>query len=465
MLASADDREFQRVLGLAFIASLVVCFSPLKTLAYATPAVVVGSLLVVHADRDARNRAAAVALAVCGGAAAFSVLSPEFLLGNYVLALVTYSAFLPLVIFDSRRLASTALLERVVAACLVMIAIQGTIGVIQAVNGALVSGSFGGSNGDRVEGTIHLPLPSEMSFANPMFTTNMVMMLLVSFAVPAAVTRRRLTILVGLVAIVLASVMHILVFLVASLVVGTLIMRVRTKFSSRRPRAMLVVIALVCGLTYAAMPAEVGNITVYAERAVDLEAVDIPRAVLVHRVLNELPDQAPLQPYVGLGPGQFSSRASLIASGLYLGGPDAPKAVPLFDVQATQLAVDYCFSLYVAFIDAETQMGSTQQPFFSWLSLYTEFGLVGVIAVLAVVFRLLRRVRRRAHEVPAVAWQARLFASGVVFLMLLGIQENYWEVPQAIFVGVLLLKILYGVVMHGEPAADAAASGPPTGAS
>jgi hypothetical protein len=94
------------------------------------------------------------------------------------------------------------------------------------------------------------------------------------------------------------------------------------------------------------------------------------------------------------------------------------------------------------------QAGSSEQPFFSWLDLYTETGLLGLIVVFGSIARLVLRVRAHAHGRPETRFQALLCIGGIVFLVLLGWQAAYWEIPQAIFVGVLALKVMYANVMY-----------------
>jgi hypothetical protein len=167
-------------------------------------------------------------------------------------------------------------------------------------------------------------------------------------------------------------------------------------------------------------------------------------------VLTELPGEQPLQPFVGLGPGQFSSRASLIATGLYLGGPDHPQTVPLLSPQATRIAEEYCVSLLVQFADKKDVIGSSEQPFFSVLSVYTELGAMGLIAVTLVILEWLRRIRRRVRIDPGLRFQAAVLVAGLLFMVLLGLQDNYWETPQAMLVGFLLLKLLYVNVVYSD---------------
>jgi hypothetical protein len=240
----------------------------------------------------------------------------------------------------------------------------------------------------------------------------------------------------------------VLVFLVGAGLCATVLVRARRGGRGPSTGRLLSLVALVAALSYAALPGNVAGITQVAGKAFDLDAVDIPRAYLLSRVITELPEDRPLQPYVGVGPGQFCSRASLIMSGQYLGGPDQPKALPMVAPQTTPLAYDYCISLLIAFSEAEADVGSSQQPFFSWLSVYTEVGLLGSMLVVLALVRLIRQIRRRAQEDPSRKFPALLLMTGSLFLIFIGWQMNYWEAPQAILVGLLLLKVLHANVVY-----------------
>src|SRR5262249_8678648 len=143
--------------------------------------------------------------------------------------------------------------------------------------------------------------------------------------------------------------MHVLVFLVGAIVVALVVVRApRTAGERGGPRnRLLILVVLVTGLSYVALPENVADISHVAQTALDLEAVDIPRAVMLGRVLIDLPEEDAAQPYVGLGPGQFSSQASLIMSGMFLGA-DEPKALPFVTPRVTRLANDYCIALMLA---------------------------------------------------------------------------------------------------------------------
>lgn len=453
MRAPAVRRAYQ----LAFVWALVACFSPFKALAYIVPAMFT-AYVALHGG-VVRDRLVVLGLALGGAAIAYALVLDEFLLTNYAVAIITYSAFLPVLVIDSRLLASRELLRAIVLAASTMLAVQGVVGIIQALHGFTQTGSFGGANGDYVAGTIYPALRAEHAFSNPMFAVNMALMLLCCLVVPEASTGpRRAFLILGAVALVLASVLHVLVFLVVAALVGFAITRTRDPRAPGRWTGgrVLAVVALISGLTYVALPDNVAGISSVAERAFDLDAVTIPRAVLLTRVFSDLPEEQPQQPAIGLGPGQFSSRASLIMSGLFLGGPDTPKTLPFLSPQATHLTQDYCLLLMVTASENDPlgQIGSSQQPFFSLLSIYTELGLAGLIAVMWSVARVLLRVRRRVREAPSVQLEALVLCAGVLLIGLLGWQENYWETPQAILVGLLLLKVLYANIMYNVDRAD-----------
>lgn len=450
MLATTPITEpttaLQRAYYLAFVLALIVCFSPLKILGYAMPTMFLLWLVLATPHAMERNRMVGVVGVIVGMPVIYELAVAEFLYSNYLLSIVTYSAFLPIVLIDNRRLASKWLFGKLLGAVAVMVAIQGSFGVVQAVYGALESGSFGGSNGDRVMGTIFPRFVAEGLGANPMFAVNMSLMLIACLAAPDAIRgARRQYLVIGVVALVLASVMHVLVYLVVAAVTAFAITRRRDPSDRRRgrtPRGLLVMIILVGSVSYVALPDNVAQITSVVSEAVNIESVT-PRMVLLLGVATELPADEPLQPIVGLGPGQFSSRASLIGSGLFLGGLANPKAAPFLEPQATILAERYCFSLLRAYSENADYIGSSQQPFFSLLSVYTELGFLGLGLVLLAVLRLVRRIRARIRVRPDLRPQGVALTCGILFLLLLGLQENYWEMPQAVLVGLLLLKSLY----------------------
>jgi len=450
-LVTEPKSALHRAYYSAFVLALVVCFSPLKILAYAMPTVFVLWIALAAPNGISRNRLVGLVGVIVALPILYELAVAEFLYSNYLLAIVTYSAFLPIILVDARALASRELFTRMLGALAVMVGLQGTFGILQAVYGAMHSGSFGGSNGDLVMGTIFPHFYAEGLGANPMFAVNMSLMLVACLAAPGTIRGlRRQYLTIGAVALVLASVMHVLIYLVAAVVTALFLTR-RTDAPGRRAgrtaRGLLVLIALVGIVSYVALPDNVARITSVVSEAVNIESVT-PRMVLLLGVATELPDDEPVQPYIGLGPGQFSSRASLIGSGLFLGGLVSPQAPPFLEPKSTLLAESYCFTLLRAYSANADYIGSSQQPFFSFLSIYTELGLFGLGMLVVVAVRILRRIRVMSRKHPEDRPIALALAVGVVLVLLLGLQENYWEMPQALLVGLLVFKVAYANLAH-----------------
>lgn len=448
----------QRIFYAGFVGALIVCFSPFKLLAYAVPLGLTGYLLLAAPTLISRNSLVGMVGGTIVVGVFYRLIAPEFLLANYLLAIVTYSSLVPLVVIDTRRLASPVLLRNMLLFCSTVVFYEGLLGIVQACYGATQTGGFGGANGDHVEGTIHPQLAPDSTFSNPMFAINMTAMMLAGLCAPDAFgPTKRKRLIVGVVSLVLASVMHVLIFLVAAVVLALLLSRTNKRRSAGERsvrRNIALMLAIVTGLSFAAMPNQVANVTKYANQVFDMEQLDIPRAIMLYRVYTELPEDAPQQPYIGLGPGQFSSRACMLASGIELGGGDHPKAPPFMSPQATRLARDYGVALMVSVAELDRQgsfFGSTQQPFFSWLAVYTETGVLGIAVILVLIARIVLRCRRRLREDPSLRLTFLSFVAGTFFMVLLGWQHIYWEVPQAIFVGLLLLKVIYANILYGSP--------------
>lgn len=443
----------QRIFYAGFVTVLIACFTPFKMLAYLLPILFTLWVGLSTPAAIVRNRLVALLVVIAILPVFYYLLVAEFLITNYLLAVLTYSTAIPILVIDGRALASRELLHRTVVATSTMVGIQGVIGVVQALYGVAETGTFSFSTGDRVMGTIHPSLTAEGLGANPMFAINMALMLLACLLLPHMDRKRgRAAFYVGTCALVFASVIHVLVLLVVAGVTAVVLTRTRklSRGAGRLARTIAIASVLAGAFTYFAMRENIAQLGSTVETTLDLEAGLTPRTVLLYGVVTELPEDAPSQPLVGLGPGQFSSRASLIASGLFVGGPESPRAVPLLTPQSTQLAQDYCFSLLMTYASQLDYIGSSQQPFFSVLSIYTELGIVGLALIALWLVRLFLRIRRRVLEQPELRFLSAIFVAGTSLVFLIGIVENYWEMPQAILIGALVLKVMHANIVHGR---------------
>src|SRR5262245_58971887 len=105
-----------------------------------------------------------------------------------------------------------------------------------------------------------------------MFAVNLAMMLLACLSLPRRRDGSRRTVLiVGAISLVLASVVHVLVFLVGAIAVAAILLRAQRNAARGGPRSRLVILlVLIVGLSYLALPENVAGISRVAERAVDL---------------------------------------------------------------------------------------------------------------------------------------------------------------------------------------------------
>ncbi len=153
-------------------------------------------------------------------------------------------------------------------------------------------------------------------------------------------------------------------------------------------------------------------------------------------------NEYPYMSLFGLGQGQFSSRASLIGTGYYIGSFENATPLPLISQQMSEPFATYAMPIWRSMRGNFGTWGSTHQPFFSWLTLFTEFGIFACLLLLFFIGYSLLQIRRRGRNFREQATGIAL-SIGILFIFLLGFQENYWEVPQAIFPGLLLLKVMH----------------------
>lgn len=445
------DQEVVAAYYQAFVIALVICLSPFKGLAYAAPLICGVWFLSKSGDDSARRKAGyglALAVAVV---IAYWILRHEYSLVGGLLAIVTYSTFLFLAIIPTKSLANEKLLDRMTTLVARILVCEALIGIVQAVVGAREGGGFDLGNGDVVQGTIHLSFVADGAFSNPIYAANMVFFLLV--LVPVLIAKKRPVtwpLLLGIIAFVLASVIHMILFLAVGLVFSLLWFRPPLPRTVHRFR--LASVALLGPLI--AIIALSANLSTLNYQAGLFATGGLPKGVMVYRAVYEMPQEYPAMPLIGLGPGQFSSRASLISTGLYFGGLEDPKSVPLIRGHLSPALSDYLLDLWVDSSNVSAYGGSSSaKPFFSWMSVYTEFGTPALIAIFIYCLVLLKRMKAHAQS-PQQKWLAVSSGAAICFLLELGFQENYWEVPQAILIGLMLVQVMYANVIYYRAAPE-----------
>ncbi len=374
-------------------------------------------------------------LLIIGG---HKLINNQFIVTNGIVAFITYGNLAGLLLLGEKSLSSPLLLNKIFKIVVPVTYVQAFVGIAQAVYGFFVTGSFDKANGDFVEGTIHLALSPSLTFANPMYAVNMAFCLLF-IAVFYFYTNKGLgALIIGSIAFILASVMHVVLFLFLAVGIALILFK---RFQMKNALRSIVFAAIAIGIISAGAFLLRGNLGTTYGIVNNLVSGNVTRSRVILRVWNEMPQEYPAMPLIGLGPGQFSSRASLISTGLFFGGPENPRSLPLIPLKTAPPLREYLLDDWIRETKNPFQ-SSSSQPLFSWLSIYTEFGGISFIALPVLIgFVLLNarsRIKNSSSRIMAIG-----ATTGLLFLFLLGFQENYWEIPQAMFVGILLTKILF----------------------
>ncbi|MBC7234628.1 MAG: hypothetical protein H5T69_02215 [Chloroflexi bacterium] len=484
MVSITDDpplsRQQKRFLHLWLLA-LIIAFSPFKTVGQVSP-FIFGAGLVLYVRLKPRRHlklygGLAFLLALIG--AAYQAALPEFWLPNYALALVTFSSLL-ILLYDLRPLATPRLLQRVGALTAYMLWAQSLYGLAQAVALFLQVGTLDGFTGDRVWGTMAPPLDRTYLGTGTYFMILLSTLLLSWLAMTPGLTRSRI---LGTALVVLcwlaASHLHSYVYFAlalagASLLVGAvrpwrLLRRVLAWFAwlspevehqasslsgnpvhAPRGRRMTYGLALLAGLAallfvlgprlqpanFRRLPMHLANISI----APDAKYWKL-RAV--YNTLFELPKQAWYQPIIGLGPGQYASRAALIATGEHLRHVSVP--LPIYSGSFMRQYIEPLLN--------PPDKSSLHFASSSWIALYGEVGALGVLSLLAVAWFGWRRFRQGNEQFPLLSL---CMVTQILYLLLMGVQNVYWEYTQAVFPVLVTFKLCYDFLGRERPSGTSA---------
>ena len=436
----------------AFWAALLVAWSPFKLLAFLVPYLSLGLLIATVGSRrfyiKMLFRMVVFVLVYVLLLCVWLIATPGFNLISAFLAVLTYGPLIFAWFVPSGALhVSDALLEKMGSLVRIFVLVEGTLGILQAFYGYFYAGTFDLANGDWVKGTIGFSLNGfvkGMDFSNAMFAANIAFSLLFLVATWQVMRYRLLTwiaVLIGTMSLVLASVMHVIIFLGLALIVSAVLYGGLLKLRRTFLFGVLIVVSTT-GMFYF-LPTNTSLISSYLEQFMRGES---PRAVMVRRLFYDIPSDNPWVLYIGTGPGQLTSRAALIVTGMYFGSPLNPKPIPFIPTGTTDLQKKYFLDLWIESA-SNPYYGSTQKPYSSWISMVAEWGVV--ISIL-VIFTLMFRMYI-IYKLKIKNWYiAFVYASGLLFLFLLGAQENYWEVAQAIFPGIMMLKVLFGRLVSAK---------------
>lgn len=373
--------------------------------------------------------------------------SSDFSKQNYFLAIITFSCLIPLFVIDYKKLGNQILLKKILNFLLVLFVVEGIVGVIQGIFGFIQNGFFSADNGDIVQGTIFPYLRAENTFSNPMFAVSMIL-IFICLLIRVFYFRERGNWLIatGLLAIILASVVHALVFLVLATLFSFILIKPNLKDLVIKTIRSKIVFTIATIFFVFATVYFIGdnfkNIPNFYNLIINEK---MPRSIIASNVLTDIPRDIPSSRWIGLGPGQFSSRASLIGSGTFIGGYNDAKSITLLQPRASSSVKQYLIPLIEVWANV-TWSSSTFQPYFSLLTIVAEIGFIGLGVFLYIIGKIIVSVIQTVRADPSKRVLGFIFLTGFSFIFLLGFQENYYEIPQAIFIGILALQVLYAII-------------------
>lgn len=231
-------------------------------------------------------------------------------------------------------------------------------------------------------------------------------------------------IVIGLLACALAHSGHQTVFFIASLfIVGLLQMRFKDTLK------LGVMILLVTVLLANVAKIHWSDIGDWYSKAVVEE--DSPKKMVTRSALEIM--SSPKNLFMGVGLGQYSSRAALISSGTYL-----TTELPAVLTGTSAYYRDFVSPARYEY-DLYGETSAISAPYCSALNIVVELGLPLAAFFLFIVSKQLYRNWCLAHSTDPRTRAIGLWANvGLVFFVLCCFIENYLEFPQAIFVPALL---------------------------
>jgi hypothetical protein len=406
-----------------FLLCMVLISVPVKNFAYLVPPVYLGLGLLSKNNRGAVRTILLICLAVAVSGLSLmydSFRGREVNLPGMLLGAVTY---LPLFLFVAEtydKPIDEAMFAKLIRVTAWFVIIQSIAGFLQfALSG----------NPDAVAGVYGLLdfRYTRITIAQVYFTFTLFGAILFLFT-DARTRLAKTAIVVGLLACALAQSGHQTIFFAASLGLFGVMQLKRLRMTISAALALALLMAVMVQL----YPNTFVLVRQWYGKA--LAADSSPKRMVLRDGVRILSDEKNM--LLGVGMGQFSSRAALITSNQYL---TAKLPRPL--VGESEYFADSIEPANIVF--SEMGEGSAiSKPYFSLLSTAVELGVLPSVLLAAALAAGFWRNWRLAHsQVPRVAAVGRLANAGLAFLVLCCTVENYGEFPQAVFMPLLLYLI------------------------
>ena len=420
-----------------FVVSLLICFSPATILPYALPL----ASVLIFSLRSRKSFSRTLTLVIIFIAWSLWGIFGGYLNGesfsyqNAFLSFITYSAFFILVIVPSKSI-SPKLYYKMGPILLLVLLAESLIGYVQIGHLYLQRGFLGISAGDVVEGTLNLAFSNATGFETKLFAMNisLSLLLLLPYLFYRVKPRLGTYIIIAFVGgiFLLATVTHLILSFTLAIFLSTLLVFL-PKLSVRKIFTSGLIILLILFSLSQISPNNFRLIKKHAENM-----GNNPKVLLMGRLLNAL-DQYPQLALFGMGPGQGISRAALIATGDFLEGAEN---LPLLKPITTALYETEYVDLYKQY----RRSNSVLRPYSSWIAFFSEAGILGSIVLLFFLLYFLLPRKRRRNQDSQMQLLIFVFRASLLYVFIAGAWEFYWEVPQSIFIGLLILKPLYALI-------------------
>lgn len=356
-----------------------------------------------------------------------SFAQEDFFISNYITAIIFNITGVFLIFFHSHhmRRSSYTLIKKFL---IFFLAIQVFIGLFQVV----MIGGIDGAEGDFIQGSLQwnsFKTRDSGGFNNQIYAIALINIIL--FLFKHLFKSLKWLLFLSLTVVLLTGVIHVIVCVILSLVTASVFflpLRVINK--------ALISIGVLIASIYFFLPSNFYLFTHYYELSQQEGAA--PKIAVTYNTFNYL-KKNPKVLFFGTGIGHYSSRASLVNSGAYndnltfLSNQSTPfKQVvkPLWD--------------RFRFNKARFGNSTIHRPFYSMLSFFTEFGLLISSVILYFFYKYLKQLRKRLSTSTSRKTKSEIYILLIMifFNLYLGVFENYYELPQAILPGIILMIIL-----------------------
>jgi len=439
------------------VLSLILTWFPSKILPYASPFIIIGYTSIVYRNYQILFSFSKIFFLGLLFVGLNYLLRSNYIFSNGLLTLFTYGSFLLTWSF-SRQGVSPWHMRKIYSILYFAVVFQSVLGLSQFLIAYVKFGLYTLDMGDFIQGTIvpfSFNMDGDRGIGNAYFVINILIMMLVLLTDTRKSKHFYKIIVLGSITVILAGVHHALISFFLALFIALSI----AEFKRAIKYAFLFVPAIIVTLTvfYFLNP---NNVYLYSNYFNLYSSGESFKTIAMKRALIDLNRDHPDVSFFGTGPGQFSSRAGLLASGTYLGGLDENRSVPFFPIEKSEYFKNYAFDIYYSMkMDKSTVHGAASRTFFSLMSIYVELGMalsIGIIIYLIRKIRMLKKRYKQFIEVNFIEGKTSIITiiSAVLFFIFISFFENYLEMTQATMTSFLLIKILCNNLNQYAPIVD-----------